>query len=157
MVVSSLLLLLISFSAATYADDGLDCLAHAIYLEARSDGEDGMRAVGSVILRRVGSDRYPNDICVLVWKPSSNPSKPLACSVSAFCDPAVQLGMFEVKASQAAYRVAKGLLYGDLYHYDITFGATHYTTTAIKDKVWWVDKVEETVIIGSHTFYKEER
>src|SRR4051794_37136130 len=49
------------FRAASALDQvrSLDCLAQAIYYEARSEGEDGQRAVAQVVLNRVRHPAYP--------------------------------------------------------------------------------------------------
>ena len=44
----------------------LDCLAQAIYYEARSESEDGQRAVAQVVLNRVRHPAYPATVCGVV-------------------------------------------------------------------------------------------
>ena len=43
--------------------DELSCMAEAVYFEARSESFVAQLAVANVILERVSSDRYPNNIC----------------------------------------------------------------------------------------------
>lgn len=45
------------------------CLALAIYYETRSEPLEGQLAVAKVILNRVDSDHYPNDVCDVVYQP----------------------------------------------------------------------------------------
>lgn len=45
------------------------CLALAIYYEARSEPLEGQLAVAEVILNRVDSNHYPNDVCDVVYQP----------------------------------------------------------------------------------------
>src|SRR6187397_321892 len=47
----------------------LQCLAQAIYFEARGEPLDGQLAVGSVIVNRTTSGRYPSDYCSVVTQP----------------------------------------------------------------------------------------
>jgi spore germination cell wall hydrolase CwlJ-like protein len=47
----------------------LECLAQAIYFEARSEPLDGQLAVGAVIVNRTNSGRYPSDYCSVVTQP----------------------------------------------------------------------------------------
>jgi spore germination cell wall hydrolase CwlJ-like protein len=47
----------------------LQCLAQAIYFEARSERLDGQLAVGEVIVNRTTSGRYPSDYCSVVTQP----------------------------------------------------------------------------------------
>jgi spore germination cell wall hydrolase CwlJ-like protein len=44
----------------------LQCLAQAIYFEARGEPLDGQLAVGAVIVNRTASGRYPSDYCSVV-------------------------------------------------------------------------------------------
>jgi spore germination cell wall hydrolase CwlJ-like protein len=44
----------------------LQCLAQAIYFEARGEPLDGQLAVGAVIVNRTSSGRYPSDYCSVV-------------------------------------------------------------------------------------------
>ena len=46
----------------------LDCLAQAIYYEARSESEDGQRAVAQVVLNRVRHPAWPNSVCGVVYQ-----------------------------------------------------------------------------------------
>jgi spore germination cell wall hydrolase CwlJ-like protein len=46
-----------------------DCLASAVYFEARGEPIQGQLAVADVVLNRVASTRYPNTICEVVEQP----------------------------------------------------------------------------------------
>lgn len=64
------------------ADDALDalaakdfgpaqeCLARAMYFESNRSSEDGMLAVGTVVMNRVDSPDYPNEVCDVVGQPN---------------------------------------------------------------------------------------
>lgn len=45
------------------------CLAAAIYHESRGEPEPGQFAVAEVIMRRVADDRWPDDVCGVVYQP----------------------------------------------------------------------------------------
>jgi len=47
----------------------LECLAEAIYFEARGEPLAGQLAVGAVIVNRTTSGRYPSDYCSVVTQP----------------------------------------------------------------------------------------
>lgn len=47
----------------------LECLAEAIYFEARGEPLAGQLAVGEVIVNRTTSGRYPSDYCSVVTQP----------------------------------------------------------------------------------------
>ena len=44
----------------------IDCMSKTIYYEARNQPLEGQTAIGFVILNRVHSNKYPNDICSVV-------------------------------------------------------------------------------------------
>ena len=46
-----------------------DCLASAVYFEARGEPIEGQLAVAGVVLNRVASSRYPNTVCEVVEQP----------------------------------------------------------------------------------------
>lgn len=48
----------------------LDCLAGAIYFEARGESLAGQLAVGRVVVARSRSGRFPNSYCGVVFQPS---------------------------------------------------------------------------------------
>ena len=59
---------------ATYVDYGdqdaqQECLAKAVYFEARSESLEGQLAVADVVLNRAASGRYPSTICEVVTQP----------------------------------------------------------------------------------------
>ena len=58
------------------------CLALAMYWEARGEGERGMLAVGSVVLNRVQSREFPNRACAVVKQGGESPP----CQFSWWCD-----------------------------------------------------------------------
>jgi spore germination cell wall hydrolase CwlJ-like protein len=43
-----------------------DCLVRAMYFESNRSSQDGLMAVGTVVMNRVESDRFPNTICGVV-------------------------------------------------------------------------------------------
>ncbi len=60
-----------------------ECLAQAIYHEARGEPEDGQWAVATVILNRVISSRYPTSVCGVVFQNASMRNR---CQFSFACD-----------------------------------------------------------------------
>ena len=43
-----------------------DCLARVMYFESIRSSDEGMLAVGTVVMNRVESDKYPNSVCAVV-------------------------------------------------------------------------------------------
>ena len=56
-------------TATKTADAEQDCLANAVYFEARGEPIEGQLAVADVVLNRAASGRYPATICGVVTQP----------------------------------------------------------------------------------------
>lgn len=54
---------------ATPLDTELDCVATAVYFEARGEPFEGQLAVAEVVLNRANSGRYPSSYCAVVKQP----------------------------------------------------------------------------------------
>ena len=69
MVATGLILALIANHAEAFDENGdVFCLAKNIYFEAGNQPLAGKLAVSHVVLNRVMSDEYPNDICGVVYQ-----------------------------------------------------------------------------------------
>lgn len=123
------------------------CLAEAIYFEARGESLAGQFAVAEVILNRVESPRYPDSICGVVRQGAHRPG---ACQFSYACD-----GRPEVIADQTAWdRAGKiAALMLDSAERPLTEGATHFHTAAVRPV--WARIYEQTARIGAHLFYRQ--
>lgn len=123
------------------------CLAEALYFEARSESEQGQSAVAEVILNRVDSRKYPDTVCEVV---SQGAEKLNACQFSYNCD-----GRPERITEPRAYATAKAIALKMVASGDrsITDGATHYHTKAVRPS--WSRKMTETARIGTHIFYRD--
>jgi spore germination cell wall hydrolase CwlJ-like protein len=65
-----LLALVDKYSAGAPLDDQANCLATAVYFEARGESVDGQLAVARVVMNRAASGRYPTDWCSVVKQPA---------------------------------------------------------------------------------------
>ena len=123
------------------------CLAEALYFEARGESTRGLFAVGEVILNRVDSSAYPNTLCRVI---NQGTGRKHACQFSYTCD-----GHAEVIREPAAYakvgKVARLLIDGAPR--TLTSGATHYHTKAVSPS--WARRFPRTATIGFHYFYKQ--
>ena len=122
------------------------CLAQAVYYEAASEGEDGMRAVAQVVLNRVSHPAWPNSVCGVVYQGSQRAT---GCQFTFTCD-----GSLARKPSAAAWmrarRVADAALGGFVF---APVGlATHYHTHAVKP--YWASSLARVTDIGFHRFYR---
>ena len=132
----------------------LTCLATVIYFEARSEPIAGQLAVAHVVMNRVASKYYPDEVCEVIKEgpthKSGQPKRDM-CQFSFWCDGKPEI-INDYNAWQTALRVAEHM-WGAKHHYiDISEGATHYHTIDVSPK--WKYTMEQTVKIGRHIFYK---
>jgi hypothetical protein len=126
-------------------DRSLQCLTEAIYYEARSESEDGQRAVAQVVLNRVRHPSYPNTVCGVVYQGSERTT---GCQFSFTCT-GVMGAITEGSAWDRARRVAAAALRGNVYR---PVGlAVNYHTTAIRP--YWAPSLVTQTIVGAHIFY----
>lgn len=62
--------MVISFVDFGDQDEQEDCLAKAVYFEARGETLEGQLAVAQVVLNRAASGRYPPSVCEVVTQPA---------------------------------------------------------------------------------------
>ena len=122
------------------------CLAQAIYFEARGESETGQRAVAEVILNRVDNRRWPNTVCRVVQQGAHRRN---GCQFSYYCD-GVPERVTNRRAFQLAERIAKDALSTDAR--PLTKGATHYHATSVRPS--WSRKLTKTAQYGTHIFYR---
>ena len=128
-----------------------NCLAEAIYYEARSEPMRGQKAVAEVIHNRVDSRFYPNSICEVVYQ---GQSRALAqgkknCQFSFTCDGSLQRWTPVGELWDQAQQIAAVSLEGALT--ERTRGATHYHTTYVRPG--WSRRLKRVTQIGKHRFY----
>ena len=129
-----------------FRPDAEACLVQTLYHEARGEGDEGMKAVGAVVLNRRASVAYPDTVCDVVRQGGDLGR----CQFSWFCDGRPDT-MEEGPALENARRAARALLAGAG---DPTDGATSFH--AVRVRPAWADEMEETTRIGSHLFYAGE-
>jgi spore germination cell wall hydrolase CwlJ-like protein len=125
----------------------LMCLALNIYHEARSEPAIGQAAVAHVVLNRVMSNKWPNDVCEVVHQGYSKGR--YKCQFSWYCD-----GKSDDPTDMVAWAksvlLANEVLIGNVP--DVTNGATHYHARYVKP--YWSAQLDKTVTYGSHIFYE---
>lgn len=123
-----------------------ECLAEALYFEARGESVKGQFAVAEVISNRVKSSRFPDTYCAVIRQGTG---RKYQCQFTYTCD-----GHAEVITEPAAYarvaKVARAVL--DDRAPEITDGATFYHTTAVRPS--WARKFTKTAQYGVHLFYR---
>lgn len=134
--------------------DELECLATAIYHEARGEPARGQLVVGRVILNRVASRYYPDTICEVVYQ---NVHMRNRCQFSFACD-GIPKRVTEKRVWRDIERRAEWLLncvgendceeskrHGEIWT------STHYHADYVHP--FWADVLARTGRIGRHIFY----
>ena len=119
----------------------LICLATCVFYEARGESVDGQLAVAEVVLNRVRSNRYPDDICSVV-----NQSKQYSFTPDGKSDDLLEEP--EEEAVVRAILVASEVLNG----YGLGITSTHYHTTDIIPP-YWAQFYDYDGKLGDHMFY----
>jgi spore germination cell wall hydrolase CwlJ-like protein len=123
------------------------CLAEALYFEARGETVRGQFAVAEVIMNRVKSGRFPNSVCGVI---NQGTGKKYQCQFTYTCD-GIPENIHEPRAWERVGKVARAILDGTA-PLNLTAGATHYHTTAVNPR--WSRKYTKTAAIGDHLFYR---
>ena len=136
------------------------CLAENVYHEARNQPLAGQMAVISVTINRVNDDRFPNNICDVVYQGPHRPSWkgtgemiPIRhkCQFSWYCD-----GKSDKIRNQDAWYQAKSIASALISMRDmvpnIVEDATHYHAHYVNPH--WASKLEKVTRIDSHIFYR---
>lgn len=122
----------------------VDCLAENIYHEAGYESEKGQVAVALVTMNRVNDERFPKHICEVVKQKTNG-----TCQFSWYC-----MKVALNKRSEAYQQSLKAALHVyanyDLID-DFTKGSLYYHADYVNPR--W--KLNRTVVIGRHIFYKE--
>jgi len=124
------------------------CLAEAMYYEARSEGIVGQKAVAEVVFHRMRNRNYPGTICGVVFEGSRLKH---ACQFSFTCNGDMKRAKNPQAWAEARLLAAK-IMTGAVQLGDITDNATSYHAVYV-DPVW-ADHLIRTVQIGNHIFYR---
>jgi spore germination cell wall hydrolase CwlJ-like protein len=123
------------------------CLANAVYFEARGEPVRGQIAVAQVVMNRVFSPFYPNDVCGVVYQ---NAHRHLACQFTFACDGIPDV-VTEPDAYARAFRIARDMLDGRLWMPEVA-KSTHYHAYWVHPD--WVNEMKKMSRLGVHTFYR---
>lgn len=138
------------------------CLAQNIYFEAGNQPLAGKIAVVNVVLNRVEHDKFPNNVCDVVyqtkewrtsWTGKTIPKLGM-CQFSWFCDGKSDKPK-DSKTWAESLQLADDMLvkYVKSDNYlDLTEGAMWYHAYYIQP--YWSHHLNETVQISAHIFYR---
>ena len=124
------------------------CLADAVYFEARGEPLRGQEAVAQVVMNRVFSGFYPDNVCGVVYQ---NANRHLACQFTFACEGKDLSRIDEPDMWEQAKRIAKETLDGKIWLADVGH-ATHYHAYWVHPS--WVHEMKKMYKLGVHTFYR---
>lgn len=135
-------MMLLPSMATAGQDRQMECLAKAVYWEARNQPFPAQVAVAQVVLNRVADGRFRPDICGVVFQRNSR-----GCQFTWACDRRKRQ-----PRDQQAWAVARQAAYAATDdHRDMVRGAIFFHDSSIRR---W-PHLERTARIGQLIFYKE--
>ncbi len=123
-----------------------NCLAEAVYYEARSETVSGQKAVAEVVLNRVGHKAFPNSVCAVVFQGAERTT---GCQFSFACDGSNAI-LPSGKHWDEAQDIARHMMMSASV--PITNRATHYHTTGVSPK--WAPSLRKLRQYDTHVFYR---
>ena len=118
-----------------------DCLANAVYFEARGEPLEGQLAVAEVVLNRAASGRYPATICAVVTQHAQFSF--VRGGIIPRADRASEAWRKAVAIARIAQSGGRRLLGQDVLWYHATYVAPS-----------WGRRLARTGQIGAHIFYR---
>jgi len=124
----------------------LECLADAVYYEARGETPSGQAAVAQVVLNRVRHPAFPKSICGVVFQGAYHRT---GCQFSFACDGSMRrardLGAW-ARARKVASRTLAGTMSSEVG------SATHFHTINVSPG--WGPRLLRVAQVGMHIFYR---
>jgi len=123
----------------------LDCLAQAVYYEARGETPSGQAAVAQVVLNRVRHPSFPKSVCAVVFQGA----RTNGCQFSFACDGASHHPTESAawrRAEQVAAKALNGTVMAEVG------AATHFHVAGLSAE--WGPHLLKVAQIGSHVFYR---
>lgn len=117
------------------------CLALVVYLEARGEPVDGQLMVAEVVINRVQAERWPDDVCGVIFDPHQ---------FSGIRNDMDLESIFASPSWEKSVDVAMTALDGNT----LGSGATHFHTTT--SNPYWSDRLTVLGQYGNHIFYRED-
>src|SRR5262249_1396798 len=128
-----------------YSAKDLNCLAQAIYFEARGESYRGQVAVAQVVMNRLAHPLYPKTICAVVLQDGGHRG---ACQFSFACDGIPEV-INEKQPWAQAEDIAQKVAAGELYLPEVG-NATHYHAVYVYPD--WAPRLKRVTKIGMHIF-----
>ena len=136
------------YMTAAEVEKSLDCLAMNVYREAGHEPFEGKVAVAQVTLNRVNSNKFPRDVCAVVYQKSRFTER-VICQFSWYCDSKHRNRPVDDEAYEESYRVAKMVFLED-FRLESIKDALCYHADYVNPN--W--KLKRITKIGAHIFYE---
>ena len=136
------------YMTAAEVEKSLDCLAINVYREAGHESFEGKVAVAQVTLNRVNSNKFPRDVCAVVYQKSRFTER-VICQFSWYCDSKHRNRPVDEEAYEESYRVAKMVFLED-FKLESIENALYYHADYVNPN--W--KLKRITKIGTHIFYE---
>ncbi|HET9639170.1 MAG TPA: cell wall hydrolase [Allosphingosinicella sp.] len=132
--------LVLTYAGTQTGDREMECLANAVYFEARSEPIEGQLAVAEVVLNRAASGRYPTDLCAVITQ------KAQFSFIRRGRFPRADRGSEAWKKAVAIASIARQKLAGSLPSSCLWYHATYVSPK-------WGKRLTRQTQIGLHIFY----
>jgi len=116
-----------------------NCLARAMYFESIRSSDDGMLAVGTVVMNRLESGKYPNTVCGVVGQKNQ------------FAPGVLSKRMQEGASRQRAERIAQAVLNGKRHR---GVGKAMFFHTA--GRTYRYSNMHYVLVAGGNAFYERK-
>ena len=114
-----------------------ECMARAMYFESVRSSDDGMLAVGTVVMNRLKSGKYPKSVCGVVGQKNQ------------FAPGVLSKPMTEKKSRERAYRIAGQVLAGKRHR---GVGNAMFFHTA--GRTYRFENMHYVAVEGGNAFYE---
>ena len=132
--------LVVAYAGTTTDGREQDCLAKAVYFEARGETVEGQLAVAEVVINRAGSGRYPADLCSVITQPWQ------FSFIRKGRFPAPDMGSDAWRKAVAVAKIAQGKLADRLPSNVLWYHADYVAPS-------WGKRLTRQAKIGLHIFY----
>ena len=129
------------YSVGAPLDEQANCLATAVYFEARGESVEGQLAVARVVMNRAASGRYPPDWCSVVKQPWQ------FSFVRHGEFPSIDMGSSAWARAQGVARIAIANVVPSLQPDVLWYHATYVAPS-------WGHRLNMVEKIGAHIFYR---
>ncbi|MEA3008684.1 MAG: hypothetical protein QOJ91_376 [Sphingomonadales bacterium] len=132
--------LVLAYAGTQTGDREMECLANAVYFEARSEPIEGQLAVAEVVMNRAASGRYPTDLCAVILQ------KAQFSFIRRGRFPQADHGSEAWRRAVAISSIARQKLAGSLPASVLWYHATYVSPK-------WGKRLTRQTQIGLHIFY----